>query len=109
VSSRGDTRSWCLLLPVYLFLNLFQFGQLKFEKTVDFEVTFDLDSDKTKADGKIHDLTTHVNVRYNGSVNSCGSSSGSREFTNDGSATASIKYYVKRKSGAETDTQGTIN
>jgi len=75
-----------------------KFGQLKFEKTVDFEVTFDLDSDKTKADGKIHDLTTHVNVRYNGSVNSCGSSSGSREFTNDGSATASIKYYVKQVS-----------
>lgn len=70
-----------------------KFGQLKFPETVDLELTFDIDLHKTKADGKVHDLTTYANVKYNGSLHPCSSGSGSREFTNDGEA-ASIKYYV---------------
>ena len=60
-------------------------------------MSFHLDLHKTKADGKVHDLTVYVNVRYNGSVNTCSSASGSREFTNDESAANSMKYYSKRK------------
>ena len=75
----------------------FQFGPMKFWETIDLEVTFDIDLHKRRADGKVHDLTTHVNVKYNGSVGTCRSFSGSREFTNDGPATVSVKYYVPRK------------
>lgn len=66
---------------------------------VELTCTFHVDLHKTKADGKIYDCTTHVNVRYNGSINTCSSSSGSREFTNNEPATAFFKYYVKRKFG----------
>ena len=75
----------------------FQFGQLKFSERVRLKCRFNLDLHKTKNDGKIHDCTTYVNVKYNGSVNTCSSPSGSREFTHDGPATASFQYYVKRK------------
>ena len=72
-------------------------GPLKFWETIDLEVTFDIDLHKTRAEGKVHDLTTHVNVKYNGSVGTCRSFSGSREFTTEGPATVSVKYYVPRK------------
>ena len=70
---------------------------MKFWETIDLEVTFDTDLHKTRADGKVHDLSTHVNVKYNGSMGTCRSFSGFREFTTEGPVTASIKYYVPRK------------
>ena len=70
---------------------------MKFWETIDLKVTFGIDLHKTRADGKVHDLTTHVNVKYNGSVGTCSSFSGSREFTTEGPATVSVKYYVPRK------------
>ncbi|XP_068712006.1 uncharacterized protein [Montipora foliosa] len=75
-----------------------KFGQLKFSEWVDLRCTFNLDKHKTNQDGKIHDCTTHVVVRYNGSINTCSSSSGSREFTNEEPATVHFKYYVKQSS-----------
>ena len=78
-------------------LLLLQFGQFNFSDTIDLEVTFNLDLHKTHADGKLHDLTTYVIVKYNGSLNTCSSFSGSREFTFDGPTTTSITYYVPRK------------
>ena len=63
---------------------------------VDLDLIFDVDLHKTKADGKVHDLTTYASVKYNGSLGTCSSASGSGEFTNDGAA-ASIEYYVPRK------------
>ena len=78
-------------------LLLLQFGQINFSDTIDLEVTFNLDLHKTHADGKLHDLTTYVIVKYNGSLNTCSSFSGSREFTFDGPTTTSITYYVPRK------------
>ena len=78
-------------------LLLLQFGQFNFSDTIDLEVTFFLDLHKTHADGKFHDLTTYVIVKYNGSLNTCSSFSGSREFTFDGPATTSITYYVPSK------------
>ena len=64
---------------------------------VDLRMTFNLDSLKTHADGKLHDLTTHVILKYNGSLDTCSSFSGSREFTYEGRTTTSIRYYVPRK------------
>ncbi|KAJ7377048.1 Mucin-5B [Desmophyllum pertusum] len=49
----------------------------------------------TRADGKIHDCTAHVNLKYNGSADTCTTPSGSREFAHEGPASASFKYYVK--------------
>ena len=82
---------------MFFLLRGFQFGPLKFWETIDLEVTFDIDLHKTRAEGKVHDLTTHVNVKYNGSVGTCRSFSSSREFTTEGPATVSVKYYVPRK------------
>ena len=70
---------------------------MKVWEKIDLEVTFDINLHKTRADGKVHDLTTHVNVKYNGSVGTCRSFSGFREFTTEGPATVSVKYYVPRK------------
>ena len=71
---------------------------MKFWETIDLEVTFDIDLHKTRADGKVHDLTTHVNVKYNGSGGACSSFSGLyREFTTEEPATVSVQYYVPRK------------
>ena len=78
-------------------LLLLQFGQFNFSDTIDLEVTFNLDLHKRHADGKLHDLTTYIIVKYNGSLDTCSSFSGSREFTFDGPATTSITYYVPRK------------
>ena len=70
---------------------------MKFWETIDLKVTFGIDLHKTRADGKVHDLTTHVNVKYNGSGGACSSFSAFREFTTEGPATVSVKYYVPRK------------
>ena len=75
----------------------FQFGTLEFGKTVGVEIKVNLDPAKTRADGKIHDCTVHVNVKYNGSADTCTCSSGSREFAHEGPASTSFKYYVKSK------------
>ncbi|CAH3033951.1 unnamed protein product, partial [Porites lobata] len=71
-----------------------KFGQFNFSDTIDLEVTFNLDLHKIHADGKFHDLTTYVIVKYNGSLDTCSSFSGSREFTFDGPTTTSVTYYV---------------
>jgi len=73
-----------------------KFGRLKFSDTVDLKCTFTIDKHKTKRDGKIHDCTTHIDVKYNGSINSCSSVSGSNEFTNEEPATTHFKFYVKQ-------------
>ena len=78
-------------------LLLLQFGQFNFSDTIDLEVTFNIDLHKIHADGKLHDLTTYVIVKYNGSLDTCSSFSGSREFTFDGPTTTSVTYYVPRK------------
>ncbi|XP_078379524.1 uncharacterized protein LOC144662558 [Oculina patagonica] len=78
-----------------------QFGTLEFPQKVDVMITLSLDPDKTRADGKIHDCTTHVNLKYIGPADTCTSSSGSREFAHEGPATASFKYYVKQDSCEE--------
>ena len=84
---------------VFLAMGFYQFGPMKFWETIDLEVTFDIDLHKTRADrdGKVHDLTTHVNVNYNGSGRACSSFSDFREFTIERPATVSVKYYVPRK------------
>ena len=82
---------------VFFLLRGFQFGPMKFWETMDLEVTFDIDLHKIRADGKVHDLTTHVKVNYNGSGGACTSFSGFREFTTEGPSTVSVKYYVPRK------------
>lgn len=76
-------------LTTFLLLPL-QFGQFNFSDTIDLEVTFNIDLHKTPADGKLHHLTTYIIVKYNGSLDTCSSFSGSREFTFDGPETASI-------------------
>ena len=86
-----------LRIILFLLLYGFQFGPMKFWEKIDLEVTFDINLHKTRADGKVHDLTTHVNVKYNGSGGACSSFSGFREFTIEGPATVSVKYYVPRK------------
>ena len=81
----------------HVFSVALQFGQLTLSDTVDLRMTFNLDSHKTHADGKLHDLTTYVILKYNGSLETCSSFSGSREFAYEGPTTASITYYVPRK------------
>lgn len=88
------------LLSIYLLVLgffYFQFGTLKFAQTVGVKINVNLDPGKTRADGKIHDCTVHVNLKYNGSADTCTSSSGSREFAHEGQASTSFKYYVKSK------------
>ena len=75
----------------------FQFGELKFADTIDLKVTFYLDLHKMRADGKLHNLTIHLNIKYNGTPDACSSLSASREFIYDKLVAASIKYYVPRK------------
>ena len=50
-----------------------------------------------RADGKLHNLTIHLNIKYNGTPDACSSLSASREFIYDKLVAASIKYYVPRK------------
>lgn len=83
--------------PFYLKLIAFQFGELKFADTIDLKVTFYLDLHKMRADGKLHNLTIHLNIKYNGTPDACSSLSASREFIYDKLVAASIKYYVPRK------------
>ena len=78
-------------------LLLLQFGQFNFSDTINLEVTFNLDLHKTHAYGKLHDLTTYVIVKFNGSLDTCSSFSGSRIFTFDRPAKTSTTYYVPRK------------
>lgn len=75
----------------------FQFGTLEFAQKVGLKIKVNLDPGKTRDDGKIHDCTVHVNLKYNGSADTCTSSSGSREFAHEGPASTSFKYYVNRK------------
>ena len=75
----------------------FQFGQLKFADTIDLKMTFYLDLHKMGADGKLHNLTIHLNIKYNGTPDACSSLSAFREFIYDKLVAASIKYYVPRK------------
>ena len=75
----------------------FQFGELKFADTIDLKVTFYLDLRKMKAEGKLHNLIIHLNIKYNGTPSACSSLSTSREFIYDKLGAASIKYYVPRK------------
>ena len=81
----------------------FQFGELKFADTIDPKVTFYLDLRKMRAEGKLHNLIIHLNIKYNGTPSACSSLSTSREFimTNmfiyDKLVAASIKYNVPRK------------
>ena len=75
----------------------FQFGKLEFPQKVDVKIVLNLDPAKTRADGKIHDCTAHVNLKYNGSADTCTSSSGSREFAHEGPASTTFKYYVISK------------
>ncbi|KAJ7377053.1 hypothetical protein OS493_031011 [Desmophyllum pertusum] len=72
------------------------FGKLKFHQNVDLKINANLDPGRTRADGKIHDCTAHVNLKYNGSADTCTTPSGSREFAHEGPASTSFKYYVKR-------------
>ena len=83
--------------PFYLKLIAFQFGELKFADTIDLKVTFYLDLHKMRADGKLYNLTIHLNIKYNGTPDACSSLSASREFIYDKLVAASIKYYVPRK------------
>ncbi len=94
--NKGSLPGLNYLFVCSVFLHL-QFGTLEFPQKVDVMITLSLDPDKTRADGKIHDCTTHVNLKYIGPADTCTSSSGSREFAHEGPATASFKYYVKRK------------
>jgi len=74
-----------------------QFGKLEFAQTVGVNIKVNLDPGKTRAVGKLHDCTVHVNLKYNGSADTCTSPSGSREFVHEGPASTSFKYYVKSK------------
>lgn len=88
------------LLSIYLLVLgffHFQFGKLKFAQTVGVKINVKLDPGKIRADGKIHDCTVHVNLKYNGSADTCTSYSGSREFVHEGPGSTSFKYYVKSK------------
>ena len=91
-----DLLSIYVLVSVFCLLH-FQFGTLEFAQTVGVKIKLNLDAGKTRADGKIHDGTVHVNLKYNGSADTCSSSSGSREFGHEGPASTSFKYYVKSK------------
>lgn len=83
-----------MLVPGFLHL---QFGTLEFAQTVGVKIKVNLDLGKTRAEGKIHDCTVHVNLKYNGSADTCTTSSGSREFAHEGPSSTSFKYYVKSK------------
>ena len=98
----------CTYLLVLGFFH-FQFGTLEFAQTVGVKINVNLDPGKTRADWKIHDCTVHVNLKYNGSADTCTSFSGSREFVHEGPASTSFKYYVKSKFEELWFTQHEIN
>lgn len=74
----------------------FKFEKLEFYQKVSLSIKLNLDPGKTRADGKIHDCTVYVNLKYNGSADTCSSASGSREFSHQGPSSASFKYYVQK-------------